>query len=256
MKEYKAKIISRRKYGSYHIFRLALDTALNQAKPGNFVLLSTGKSDQILRRPMAIYSISESEHWIEILFTVAGKGTFHLSQIEPDTCLSVFGPLGNAFDPPKKSSSLAIVAGGIGIAPFLYWLTSYATELTNVKTFFGFQNLEQSHVLADFEGLSADIQHATDDGSSGFSGNVVECFEAHLKKHPFDHVYTCGPPAMMDAVQSLCKSKKISLSASLEARMACGMGVCLSCVTDFEHDQKTQGYSLVCKQGPIFHQSF
>ncbi|MEZ4705283.1 MAG: dihydroorotate dehydrogenase electron transfer subunit [Bdellovibrionota bacterium] len=242
-------------YGRYHVLHVELETPWPHAKPGNFLLVSSGQPDLILRRPMAIYRMHDATH-IDILYTLVGEGTCSLSKQHAGDKLSILGPLGNEFPSPSAERRIWIVAGGIGIAPFLFWLETYSQLVQHTQIFLGFQDQAQTHILQHFDPWKANLCYSTDNGSVGFRGNVVSLFKQNLQNQKPDLVYTCGPTKMMNAVYDICKKHRISIFSSLEARMACGIGVCLSCVCEIDHDNKNARYDLVCKDGPIFGKSF
>ena len=201
---------------------------------------------------MAIYDADSVKKEVSILYHIAGKGTQALSELELGEAVNFFGPLGNHFPHDSKKRTW-IVAGGIGIAPFRLWAKKQSFEAKNTpRSFFGFRSSAQAGVLSEFEDMPGDVVACVQHGE-GFDhqGLVTEALQEHLAKDRPDQIYCCGPDPMMKAVAEICRNQNIPCYVSLEAKMACGMGVCLSCVSDFPIET-TFEQSLVCKHGPVF----
>jgi dihydroorotate dehydrogenase electron transfer subunit len=218
-------------------------------------MISTGgEPDILLRRPMAFYdATSESgDQRVEILYSVVGRGTKKMATLPKGTELSMLGPLGNSFSQPTEGESVAIVAGGIGIAPFLLWGRQLAPEdRKRVRLLLGFSNRNQLPVALDFKRVSLQPIVAIEGSGGDFQGTVVELFQRELEDTSFDRVLTCGPEPMMDRVIEIARERQIPCEVSLEAKMACGHGLCLSCVTT-SADPESAAYDLVCRDGPVF----
>ncbi len=219
-------------------------------------MISVGKdSPSLLRRPMAIYDFRSqgSATEITLLYVVVGKGTQQLSEIRPDSELSLLGPLGNGFSIPTGEEKLWAVAGGVGIAPFLLWARSIPVAARkNVELLFGLKDASQLSLLDDFQDLNFRLRTAVEGGGGDLRGTVVDLLEEKIRKTRPDLVLTCGPDPMMVEVVKQARKFGVPTEISLEARMGCGLGVCLSCVrslADFGLDQRSQ---LVCQDGPIF----
>jgi len=149
------------------------------------------------------------------------------------------GPLGNGFDLENIKGKIAIVTGGIGIAPMNYLIKSIKN--INMDIYAGFR--DETYCTENFNNLVDNVVVATEDGSAGEKGYVTDYF------HPedYDLVLCCGPEIMMDKVILMCREKKIPLYVSMEKRMACGIGACLVCTC------KTRfGNKRTCKDGPVF----
>jgi dihydroorotate dehydrogenase electron transfer subunit len=221
------------------------------AKPGQFVMIRTGKSkDPLLRRPFSIHQTSSSGR-IQILFKVTGRGTALLAHCKEGETLSIFGPLGSGFRiDPKKAACL--IGGGMGIAPMLFLAKRICQVKKNTDTDLiilgGRDRSEIEPVLADFQFLDIGVMVATDDGSFGQHGLVTDV----LKKVSLPSactVYTCGPKPMMKEVFRHCQKNRIQCQVSVESMMACGMGACLGC----NMEAKDSRYVHVCSDGPVFN---
>lgn len=237
MKEtYKDGVILKNKEIFPSIFLMSLDIK-TEAKPGQFFMLRTGDTlDPLLPRPLSITSTRNG--CTAFLYEIKGKGTNLISKLNVGEKIKVFGPLGNGFDIPRKGK-IAIVSGGIGIAPMLS-LVEELGKLSETDLYAGFRT--GSYLIDYLSPLVRSVNIATEDGSVGEKGLVTDIFNPK----GYDMVYTCGPVPMMEAVYQ--KSKEIvPVQISMERRMACGFGACLGCSI-----KTSKGMRRVCKEGPVF----
>ena len=233
------------------IFRLTLNAPriAAAARPGQFVMASCGPSlDPLLRRPFSIHQVSRDGQ-VQILFKVVGRGTDLLARTRPGENLSLLGPLGRGFS-LQTDGAICLVGGGMGIAPLLF-LASRLGELSgghrSPLVLLGARSgQELAPLAAGFAALGCDVLTATDDGSLGHHGPVVDLLPDQLGRT--DRVAVCGPFAMMAAVATLCRASNTPCQVSLETHMACGLGACLSCTCGAADGGSRQ----VCKDGPVF----
>jgi len=231
------------------IFQLSfLSSSISRsALPGQFVNVKADDSAvPLLRRPFSIFSIDAD--LVSIIFNVVGLGTRLLSQKKAGDILDVLGPLGKGVFPvdDEKFETAVLVAGGLGVAAFPF-LNSRLAHSKKVVTFLGART--SSTIVR--QGLD-NIHIATDDGSEGFHGTVVDLLKNYMAENPIAHprVYTCGPTPMMRGLAKYCVEKNILCYAALECEMACGIGLCQGCPVETAGDAKK--YKLVCKDGPVF----
>ncbi len=265
----KAEILSHLNLaGPYYKLKLYSPHIYKNAMPGQFVMLRVGEtSDPLLRRPFSIHK-KNPDKTIEILYKIVGKGTRLLSTIVKGKDMDIIGPLGNGFVIDKKIKNHILVAGGIGIAPLLFLAQELARDKrSRIILFLGARHKEDILCIQDFKRLKAKINISTEDGSLGKQGLISELFEAYLLEHiassksPFltlppqvgeykeggSAVYACGPNNMLKEIHRLAAAKGLSCQFSLEARMGCGIGVCLGCAVEGK-----EGYKKVCIDGPVF----
>jgi dihydroorotate dehydrogenase electron transfer subunit len=229
--------------------------------PGQFVMLR--KPDELepfLPRAYSIHNISSSGSKnapdnIEILYKVVGKMTRLLAAAKPGESLSVWGPLGRPFT-TKGIKKAALVAGGIGIAPFLFLARTLQKEdAETLHLFFGACAKEHLVGLGEFEELGVEVHPATEDGSCGYKGFITEIFGQKLTEAGEKEwqIYGCGPHPMLARLAEICKTQKFPCEVSLEAKMACGIGACRGCAQAVL-DESDAGfhYELACKDGPVF----
>lgn len=249
-------------------------------RPGHFVMISVADSiDPLLRRPMAVYRILRDDHGAPRGFTmlveVVGRGTALLEQKEPGDRVQLLGPLGVPFTLPaadEETGEHLLVMGGVGSAPFPLVAEELLARGHGVRAFVGARTAEALLCVEDFEELGVPVEVSTDDGTAGFEGFVVGPLERYLEANdagnseandvPEAVLYACGPTPMMRAVHDIAVARELALQVSFEAPMACGIGVCLSCVVPIydeggeggEGSGAGEGWSFVrcCREGPVF----
>ena len=220
-----------------------------QVQPGQFVHLALpGESAPILRRPLSVYKANRETGSITLLFQVVGEGTRLLSQTRQGTELSILGPLGRGWNPGGAARSL-LIGGGVGAAPLFLLACELLAHGAQVDVVLG----ASSEPFLVCEGSFAQLcgaEHVsvtTDDGSRGLKGFVTQQAAELLALHTYDYVAACGPEPMLKAVVELAAHAGVFSEVSLERRMACGIGACLSCVVD-----TTSGKKRACADGPVF----
>ena len=203
--------------------------------PGQFYMLRGWEGlDPFLPRPISICDISNS--MVTFLYEVRGKGTNIIAKLKSGEKLELLGPLGNGFD-LDVTGRIAIISGGIGIAPMIYTMK----RLDNPIDFYcGFR--DEVYYVDEIQKYVDNLYITTEDGSLGHKGFVTELFIPEK----YDRVMVCGPIPMMKKVVEMCQDK-VPVSISMESRMACGVGACLGCSI-----KTTSGMKRVCKEGPIF----
>lgn len=232
------------------IYSLILETKdiAKEARPGQFISLYTHDGSKLLPRPISICEVDGDT--LRLVYRVVGFGTNEFSHyIEGDT-VKIIGPLGNGFTIRDKKAVL--VAGGIGIPPMLELArkihASYpAMELTAVL---GYRD-SNTFLLDDMQKY-AKVVVATDDGSLGVHGNVIDAIkQKNIEAGVF---YACGPTPMLRGLKSYAEEKGIEAQISLEEKMACGIGACLACVCKTKDiDEHSHVHNArICKDGPVF----
>lgn len=240
--------------------------------PGQFFMVRPSRgSDPLLGRPFALFDTYDDEHGQPIGFdfgyVTVGKLTGLMPSWKVGDEVSVWGPLGNGFPvAPEGTQHLMCVAGGIGQTPFLAvareLLTSRrfgspAREVTSrpkkVSLCYGARSADHLAGLDQFAIDGLDVRLATDDGSRGHHGFVTELLKQSLASDtPPDLIYCCGPEPMMHAVQKIATAANVACWLSLETPMACGIGICFSCVAKIQQDDGEWDYRRTCLEGPIF----
>lgn len=206
-------------------------------KPGQFYNLRAWGKEPLLPRPISIYDADSKS--ISFLYEVRRTGTQFFSMLSSGDEVELVGPLGNGFDLSEVKGKVALVTGGIGIAPMLL-LAKRATDCI-FDVYAGFR--DESYSLDVFSGFTEKIAIATDSGREGHKGFVTDL----LHPEQYDLILTCGPEIMMKKVATAAVDKGVPVLVSMEAHMACGIGACLVCTCKTVH-----GMKRTCKDGPIF----
>lgn len=240
-----ADIISQDKLseGIYSMW-LSVGEMASYAKAGQFLSVYSRDGSRILPRPISICEIDREKNAIRLVYRVVGKGTAEFSGMEAGMQLKVLGPLGNGFT--KRDKKAFLIGGGIGIPPML----QLAKELDCEKQMvLGFR--DELFLMEEFEKQGA-VYVATEDGSAGTKGNVLDAIREHGLTA--DVMYACGPAPMLKALKAYAAEHGIECWISMEERMACGVGACLACVcrSSEKDDHSNVNYKRICKEGPVF----
>ena len=247
-----------------YLIRLACSAISRAIRPGQFVMVRLPQSsDPLLGRPFALYDTVLNDAGepigIDVVYLVVGKMTKLLPQTKVGESLEIWGPLGNGFPPPQTSGHVALVAGGIGQTPFLAHIREllgtrgYGGQpprrfVERVSLYYGVRTADLAAGIDDFRAAGAEVHIASDDGSLGERGFVTEL----LARHPAPgHLFGCGPEPMLHALAQQAEARSIPCHVSLETPMACGIGICFSCVTPVKTAEGWD-YKRVCVEGPIF----
>jgi dihydroorotate dehydrogenase electron transfer subunit len=230
-----------------HVLAFRSPAVARSVKAGQFLnVRADGTTDPLLRRPFSVYRTEGDV--AELIFNVIGKGTALLAGKREGDTIDVLGPLGTPFNLTAGDFTTAIlVGGGLGVAPLPIATATLRAARTPMVTFLGARG--SGHVVdAYLENLSV----ATDDGTRGFHGTVVELLKTALTRQPYPHpkIFACGPTAMLKALGALAIESKIPCEVSLEGPMACGIGICQGCPVELTGTGRK--YALMCKDGPVF----
>ena len=245
-------------------YRLMLDdpATARSIRPGQFVMIRpAGGNDPLLGRPFALYDVvagpGGAPGAYEVVYLVLGRGTKALSRLKAGDEVSTWGPLGNGFGPAPTAGPVVFVAGGIGQTPFLAlgraWLEGVGPKVASATMLYGVRSAEFAAGVADFEAAGIAVEVATDDGSLGHRGYVTDLLRSRIARgeRP-SHLVGCGPPAMLAALAGIAEEHRISCDVSLENHMACGFGVCFSCVAPIRQADGSVDLRRVCVEGPVF----
>ncbi|MGQ9645261.1 MAG: dihydroorotate dehydrogenase electron transfer subunit [Thermodesulfobacteriota bacterium] len=247
----------------YFLLEIECPPIATLIKPGQFVMLKVCDSQTpLLRRPFSLFRKDlkqthgkENRGWFSILYKVVGRGTQKMTELEEGESIDLIGPLGNGFSasPPFSSNKAILIGGGVGIVPLLPLAEAIQGE-RSLFVLIGGNTDTDILCLNEFKKLKANVFVATEDGSLGRKGTVIDLLQSkreELWKEGPCPIYSSGPVAMLKALAKALGSKKSLCEASLEARMACGFGACWGCVIK-TRDPKIP-YQRVCKEGPVFN---
>lgn len=232
------------------IYDCLLKTTLaKDAKPGQFIALYPKDKSTLLPRPISICEADAQEGALRIVYRVAGAGTKEFSGLQEGDGVDILGVLGNGFplDTVREDQTALLMGGGIGVPPIL----ELAKRLNCRKQIIvGYRNAD-CFLREDFERY-AEVYIATEDGSVGTKGNVMDAVRENALKA--DVIYACGPLPMLRAIKKYAEEAGIEAYISLEERMACGVGACLGCVckTTGKDAHSHVNNARICTDGPVF----
>jgi len=268
-------------------YRLTFQTErFDSAEPGQFVHLCPTENLQgiidyhtpLLRRAYSIAGLrcDRSSVEIDVIYRVVGSATRWMQSLAAGDLLSVLGPQGNCFPIDQSKPVAWLVAGGVGLPPMLWLAEALANAGKQTIAFCGAQTADllpltlqgseppapdaarATRSATEFALFDASTVISTDDGSIGFRGHIgaaMTAFHKATSPSPTDLVvYTCGPERMMRFVAEFCTARAIDCFVCMERNMACGTGLCQSCVVPVRDPQDAEGwrYQLCCSDGPIF----
>ena len=230
--------------GSVTLLKVILPSASPLPLPGQFYMLHAERSNFLLPRPISVYhSEKKSDGDIEISFLILlkGQGTRELCDLQLKDKINLLGPCGNRFEEPA-GKKICIIGGGIGVAP----VAGFAESLPE-RSYDFFASFKSGSYGLDYI-KPANLTITSDDGSVGVHGMLSAAFTADtIRQRGYEVIYACGPTPMLAYIQGVCRDAGVKCFLSMEARMACGAGVCLGCVID-----TTKGKLRCCKDGPVF----
>jgi dihydroorotate dehydrogenase electron transfer subunit len=254
-------IANRRLSADYNVLSLAAPEIAASARPGQFVMIKTsGGQDPLLRRPFSIFEIlrdaSDRPSGVSIFNKRIGAGTTLLSRVEAGTRLPLLGPLGRPFEPVDPPAEAWMIAGGVGLAPFVTLATALSARKTPATLYYGARRAEELYCVELFEAMGVTVVLATEDGSRGVHGRVTVPLEAALSARPLGNpvkLYVCGPTPMMRTCAELAGAHGRACDVSLEQVMGCGLGGCYSCVVLARGaGGGTPHHTRTCIEGPVF----
>ncbi len=255
-----------------YVLRVEAPEIAQQVVPGQFVMIRLSDTDApLIGRALAVYAIlnDESGHakWLELVYLKKGTMTSALATSPLGRVVTLWGPLGNGFA-NRPCDHLIMVAGGIGQTPMLLMgqeakgnqsfgkPTRTSGWGQEVELIYGARRKSLLACVDEFDKAGFNVTLCTDDGSIGRQQLVPDVLSERLAEIPADkkvRVVTCGPEIMMEKVAEICKEKSVDCQVSMETPMACGIGICFSCVAQVKQDGPEQwDYKRTCVEGPIF----
>lgn len=247
----KSRIISQEKIaGDVYSMWLDSEQITEHAKPGQFISVFSRDGSRLLPRPISICEVNKEKKALRIVYRVVGKGTDEFSGLGEGDQIEIMGPLGNGFPLDRmeegEGRKAFLIGGGIGIPP----MVQLAKELKGEKQ--AIVGYRDELFLTGELNTYAEVYIATEDGSAGTKGNVLDAIKENGLTA--DVIYACGPTPMLRALKSYAEENGIECWLSLEERMACGIGACLACVCQSkELDEHSQVHNKrICKDGPVF----
>jgi dihydroorotate dehydrogenase electron transfer subunit len=251
-----ATIISNKRVGAYHQIILSVGEAVRHCKPGNFIAIQVGgdSSRMVLRRAFAISRTSESAQFggtVELIVAPHGSGSKWICSQNEGSEVNVITPLGRAFGIPTEPANALLIGGGYGSAPLFGLADLLKSRGCKVDMVLGASN--GSKIYAPMEGKRSvnSLKIFTEDGSMGESGRVTSQLEAIIAEREIEIIYSCGPMAMLKAITEIADLHGVIHQASVEESMACGIGICMTCVLPVKSEDGSISMKRSCIDGPV-----
>jgi len=251
-----ATIVGNKKVGQYHQILISVGELVSQCKPGNFVAISVGgpNSRMVLRRAFAISRTTTSPQYggaIELIVAPFGSGSSWLCALAEGEQIDITLPLGTAFGIPTTSVNALLVGGGYGSAP-LFGLAEVLKERgCRVDMLLGAST--GSKIYAPLEGKRSvnSLRIFTEDGSMGETGRIISPIAQLVSELQIDVIYSCGPMAMLKAISEILDGGDVVHQCAVEEAMACGIGICMTCVLPVKDENGKINNLRSCIDGPV-----
>jgi dihydroorotate dehydrogenase electron transfer subunit len=250
------EVLVRRREGAYWLLSFSSPEIAERARPGQFVNIAVGAQGALLRRPFSIARVSRQGAFagtVDVVFDAHGPGTEWLTTVDAHDLIDVVGPLGNPFPLPQRKVACLLVGGGYGTAPLFYLAEELTRQGLRVDMIVGAATQERILNAIEAKRLTASVTFTTEDGSYGERGRVTDVLETVAGNCRSGVVYACGPNPMLRAVSERCQELELPVQVAVEERMACGVGVCFTCVLPVRLKDGTVRMKRSCLDGPVFN---
>ena len=252
-----AEIFGVRRVGEYVEFTVVAPGVAAGFRPGHFVAVAVGGENtaMVLRRAFALYGATPSGQFAgTVAFVVAehGPGTRWLLQRQPGETLDVVGPLGTPFSMPSGPAPAVLVGGGYGTAPLIPLANALIAAGSSIEMVVGAATASRLFGEMVAKRTIGAVTVTTDDGSAGVEGLVTDVLPEAIERVHAEVVYACGPMPMLRAVGGFARAHSIRAQVAVEEAMACGIGVCMTCVLPVRGDDGRSRFVRSCVDGPVF----
>ena len=251
-----ATIHSNKRVGAYHQILINVGELVKSCRPGNFVAISVGgdSSRMILRRAFAISRVSDNSQYggtMELIVAPHGSGSKWLCAQPEGSELDVVAPLGTSFGIPTEPINALLVGGGYGSAPLFGLADVLKSRGCKVDMLLGASI--GSKIYAPMEGKRSvnSLKIYTEDGSMGEKGRVTESLLEIITNRSIDVIYSCGPMGMLRAITELVAETEVIHQCAVEEAMACGIGICMTCVLPVRNEDGSTSMLRSCIDGPV-----
>ena len=253
----KGEVLDVRRSGAYHVLSITAPGITELTRPGHFVTVGIGgeESALLLRRAFAIHQVQSRGVYggtLDIVVGVHGNGTQWLADRRRHDTLDLVGPLGRPFILPKERVNCVLIGGGYGTAPLFMLAEQLRERGCRVDTIVGAATEEKLFGRLELKRLSSTLTITTDDGSLGVQGRVTDILPDLMKKSDAAVVYACGPMPMLAAVAEIATEYRAYSQCAVEEAMACGVGVCMTCVLPIIGEDGVTRMLRSCTEGPVF----
>ncbi|ABK53069.1 dihydroorotate oxidase B, electron transfer subunit [Acidothermus cellulolyticus 11B] len=254
----RGEVLANRRAGAYHLVSVVAPGIAEQAKPGQFVTVAVGDepTSMLTRRAFSIYQVRPRGVFggtVEVVFAVVGAGTAWLAARQPHDVIDLVGPLGRPFSLPKQPATCVLVGGGYGAAPLFPLAEALRARGCRIDVILGAATEDRLFGTLEAKRMSATLTVTTVDGSVGVRGMVSDVLPEVLSATGADVVYACGPMPMLRAVTAIAAAAGVPCQVAVEEQMACGIGVCMTCVLPVIGDDGVTRMVRSCVDGPVFY---
>lgn len=251
-----ARLVSNKKVGAYHHMVFSVGDIAAQARPGNFVAIAVGgeSSSMILRRAFAIYRSTErgSEGGlIELVVAPHGQGSRWLTSLQEHSVVDMLAPLGTHFGIPTEPVRALLAGGGYGSAPLFGLAEILKSRGCRVDMVLGASTASKIYAPLDGKRSVSSLTLTTDDGSAGVQGQITDVLPSLIAVNEIEIIYSCGPMGMLQAITTIADQYGIMHQCAVEESMACGIGVCMTCVLPVRADDGVIRMMRSCIDGPV-----
>ena len=252
-----AEVVAVRRAGAYHRLVLLAPAIAGSVRPGHFVALAVGgpATSMLLRRAFSVHRAEErgrSGGTVEVVLAVHGPGTAWLAERRPGDRVDVIGPLGKPFALPREPVACVLVGGGYGAAPLASLAEGLRARGCAVHTVLGAATADRLFGVLEAKRISDSLEVTTDDGSAGRNGIVSDVLPDLLTRTRSEVVYACGPMGMLAEVARIAAAHGAHSQCAVEETMACGIGVCMTCVLPVVGTDGVTRMVRACVDGPVF----
>lgn len=253
----RGEVITLKKVGAYHHLTVVAPGIPERTRPGHFVAIGIGgeETSMLLRRAFSVYGVKERGMYggsVDIIFAVHGKGTAWLADRRPHDIIDVVGPLGRPFPLPAEPCNAVLVGGGYGSAPLFSLAEQLRARGCRVDFVMGAATQDRLFGALDAKRISASVAFTTVDGSYGEKGLVSNVLPGLVERVEADVIYACGPMPMLRTVTEIGTEYGIPTQVAVEEAMACGIGVCMTCVLPVIGSDGITRMQRSCVDGPVF----
>ena len=251
-----AEIVSNKKVGAYHHIVFSVGEIASSAKPGNFVAIAVGgeSSSMVLRRAFAIYRTFDrgaSGGLLEIVVAPHGAGSTWLTNQNAGFKVDLIAPLGTAFGIPTEPVRALLVGGGYGSAPLFGLSEVLKNRGCRVDMVLGASTAMKIYAPLDGKRSVSSLTVTTEDGTTGITGKVTDVLPGIIAANEIDIIYSCGPMGMLEAINNISAELGIMHQCAIEEAMACGIGVCMTCVLPIKGEDGQVRMLRSCIDGPV-----
>lgn len=249
-------VVSNKRIGAYHQILLNVGDVVKSCRPGNFVAIKVGgeSSKMILRRAFAISRVSDNSQYggtMELIVAPHGSGSKWLCSQQEGDEVDIIAPLGTAFGIPTQPINALLIGGGYGSAPLFGLADVLKSRGCKVDMLLGASI--GTKIYAPMEGKRSvnSLKIYTEDGSMGETGRVTENLLEIVRDRNIDVIYSCGPMAMLSAITALVADTDVIHQCAVEESMACGVGICMTCVLPVQNEDGSTSMLRSCIDGPV-----